>query len=139
VEQVQSNGLTLFFARGMPVRDVAEVTRNFLSSVGQSFKMGAFIAAVDAALAAAADAGAGAADGSRRGRRAAAAPAANTYVPPGSIFRYVTTPTGKSFSVAVPGQGTVAHIMHAIAECVGIPTDQQRLIYNGERLPVRVC
>lgn len=127
MEQVDSNGLTLFFARGMPVRDVAEVTRNFLSSVGQYRETGAFVATVDAAQAlAVADAAAGAG--------AAAARAANGDVPPGSIVLNITTLTGKRFSVAVPEQGTVAHIMHAIQESEEIPTDQQRLIYDGKQL-----
>jgi hypothetical protein len=137
VERVDSNGLTLFFARGMPVRDVAAVTRDFLNSVGQYHDTGAFVATVDAAQALAAAAAAAGATGSsrRRGARAAAVhDTGNGYVRPGSIVLNVKTLTGKTFSVTVPGEGTVAHIKLTIYECEAVPPDQQRLICDGKQL-----
>lgn len=123
VEEVSSNGWTLFFARGMSVAAVAEVTRNFLSSTSSCWQTSAFLATLRAA-----EAAAGAAEQATSGGGGGGPWA------PGSLHLTIVALIGKTTDVTVPAAGTVAHIMGAIQDKEGIPPDQQRLVYAGNRL-----
>lgn len=47
---------------------------------------------------------------------------------------FVKTMNGKSIAFEVEAEDTVASLKEKIAEKEGVPTDQQRLVYNGKQL-----
>lgn len=138
VLQVSNDGMTLFFPRGLPAREVAAFAQTFLHAVGLCSPARLLAAAVDAANA---DAARVQARPVRRAARAgyagAAARGPGRGAPGGgSITLYIQNLTGKHIPVSVPQTGIVAHIVRGVTEADGIPPEQQRLIFNGKVLQV---
>lgn len=138
VLQVSADGMTLFYAHGMPAREVAAYAQRFLHGVRVCSPARLVAAAVNAANADAADQAAGV----EAPRQPAGLPAAGTGdepghgAPGGCIRLFVKTLVGKQVPVSVPRTGTIAHIMRTLEESEDIPAKQQRLIFNGRQLEI---
>ena len=138
VLQVESDGITIFFAQGMAVRDVAEVTRSFLRSMGYGpcqTEVGVLLSIMDAALAAlaaAVETGPALRGGSSRGRGSHAQQQQAVYGSTISVM--IKTLTATTYHISVPADGFVGHIFQAVRETGVIPVDQQRLVFGGRQL-----
>lgn len=132
VLQVDSDGMTLVFAHGMAVRDVAAVTYSFLHSMGYGYcATPALLAVLDAAGASLSGPRGGGRGGRCRGGRSRVQQRAAA----GSSISVTIKPlTGETYPVTVPADGTVAHILQAIQESQGIPPEQQCLILRARQL-----